>query len=335
MSDTTPDQPPVDPAAQPPHEVGHVRWFNPAKRTALIERADGSTIFVPSFGLADDQADLLAGQPVTFSARENARGPYASGVQPTGDAPPSGVDTAAVGTQIAAALAETTAFAIAQIRRIVATLGPAGAQEAVAEAQRIEAAGGMLIPDGSRRRTLGGVFFTVARAQLTPAQQLVVFPLRPQWQKAKRQRPSSDTPAPAPPPPPPPITWADRLPLLAMLRATSGKATSVKVTLIGRPEQVDAQPQCTLLTMTHSGPLPSLPKGIPVPAVFPPTTYAVYIGKKQWAAVAAALANPDDLLIVEGAQLYDAEAQLITVFATKTTTKLLQQGQRGPKPSEA
>ena len=332
MSDEVPAQPPAGDAA--PREVGHVRWFNPAKRTALIERADGSTIFVPSFGLADNQADLSVSQPVTFSARVNKRGPYASGVQPTGDAPQSGVDIAAVGSQIAATLTETTAFAISQIRRIVATLGPEGAQAAVAEAQRIEASGGMLLPDGSRRRTLGGVFFVVVRAQLTPEQQRVVFPPKPYQRKSKPPRPVSDTPPPLPPAPAPPVTWADRLPLLAMLRSTSGKATSVKVTIIGRPDQVDAQPQFTLLTLTHSGPLPSLPKGVPVPAVFPPTTYAVYIGKKQWGAVAAALANPEDMLIVEGAQLYDAEAQLITVFATKTTTKLLQQGQRGPKPPE-
>jgi cold shock CspA family protein len=334
MSDTAPNPPPTDPSAPPPHEAGYVRWFNPAKRTALIERADGSTIFVPSFGLANPHGELFAGQLVTFSVRENARGRYASAVRPTDDAARSGGDTTAVVAQIAAALNETTAFAISQIRRIVATLGPEGTQALVAEAQRIEAAGGMLLPDGSRRRTLGGVFFVVARAQLTPEQQRVVFPLRPQRQKAKPQRPHSDTPAPAPPPAPA-ITWADRLPLLAALQATSGKATSVKVTLIGRPDQVDAQPQFTLLTMTHSGPLPSLPKGIPVPAVFPPTTYAVYIGKKQWAAVAEALTNPEDVLIVEGAQLYDAEAQLVTVFATKTTTKLLQQGNRQPKPPES
>ena len=197
MSDEALAQPPAGDAVT--REGGHVRWFNPAKRTALIERADGSTIFVPSFGLADDQVDLSEGQPVTFSARENARGPYASGVQPTGDAPQSGVDTAAVVVQIAAALAETTAFAISQIRRIVATLGPEGAQAAVAEAQRIEAAGGMLLPDGSRRRTLGGVFFVVVRAQLTPTQQRVVFPPKPYQKKTKPPRPVSDTPSPSTP----------------------------------------------------------------------------------------------------------------------------------------
>ena len=246
MSAPAPDQPPADPSAQPPHEVGHVRWFNPAKRTALIERADGSTIFVPAFGMADAHGDLLAGQSVTFSVRENARGRYASAVRPTGDAAQSDVNTAAVVAEIAAALAETTTFAIRKIRRIVATLGPEGAQALVAEAQRIEAAGGMLLPDGSRRRTLGGVFFVVVRAQFTPEQQRVVFPLRPQWQKAKAQRPRSDAPTPVLPPPAPPLTWADRLPLLVALQSTSGKATSVKVTLLGRPDQVDAQPQFTL-----------------------------------------------------------------------------------------
>ncbi|MBC8162964.1 MAG: hypothetical protein H7Z42_17285 [Roseiflexaceae bacterium] len=66
----------------------------------------------------------------------------------------------------------------------------------------------MLVPDGSRRRTRGGIFFTVVRAQLTPAQQRVVFPPKPYQKKSKPSRPVSDIPPPALPPPAPPITWA-------------------------------------------------------------------------------------------------------------------------------
>jgi len=102
----------------------------------------------------------------------------------------------------------------------------------------------------------------------------------------------------------------------------------VKVTLIGKPGKVIEKPDCTLLIMKESGPLPALPKGIPVPAQVPETSYVVYIGAKQWRGVAAALKNPDDVLIVEGTQIYDAEYSAIAVFATNTTTKALQQAKR-------
>ena len=131
---------------------------------------------------------------------------------------------------------------------------------------------------------------------------------------------------------PPSIRWAHREARIASLQPTSGKATSVKVTLIGRPARVSEQAQFTLLTLTYTGPLSSLPKGIPVPVKVPPTTYSVYIGKKQWKQVAEALKNPEDVLIVEGVQILDATTKTIAVFATKTTTKLLQQANRPPKP---
>lgn len=105
--------------------------------------------------------------------------------------------------------------------------------------------------------------------------------------------------------------------------------TTVKVTVIGRPAKVVERQDFTLLMMKHSGALPSLPKGIPVPPKVPETSYVIYIGAKQWRGVASALsANPDDVLIVEGAQVYDAEYAAITVFATNTTTRALQQAKR-------
>jgi hypothetical protein len=91
----------------------------------------------------------------------------------------------------------------------------------------------------------------------------------------------------------------------------------------------------TLLKMQHTGPLPSLPKGIPVPAAVPTTTYIVYIAAKQWRGVAESLKTPEDTLIVEGVQFYDAEHQAIAVFATNTTTKLLQQAKRAAQPQRS
>ncbi len=124
--------------------------------------------------------------------------------------------------------------------------------------------------------------------------------------------------------------WEERGALIAEARSEPGKVTSVKVTVIGRPRKTVERQGFTLLLMTHSGPLPALPKGIPTPAKVPETTYVIYIGAKQWRGVAEALKDPDDALIVEGTQVYDAEYGAIAVFATRTTTKRLQQAARQP-----
>ena len=73
-------------------------------------------------------------------------------------------------------------------------------------------------------------------------------------------------------------------------------------------------------------------EGIPLPAPVPPTTYSVFIGKKQWKQVVESLKQPKDGLIVEGAQMLNAAGKTIVVFATKTTTRLLQQANRVAKP---
>ncbi len=68
---------------------------------------------------------------------------------------------------IADQLSETHAGARATIWRTVRTLGPERAQAFVAQALEAEANGGMLLPDGSRTRTLGSIFFYLVRTQVT------------------------------------------------------------------------------------------------------------------------------------------------------------------------
>ena len=68
---------------------------------------------------------------------------------------------------IAAQLGETLGGPIGQIRRVVQTLGAERARALLAEALAVEERGGMVLPDGSRRRTPGGVVFHLVRQQTT------------------------------------------------------------------------------------------------------------------------------------------------------------------------
>jgi hypothetical protein len=238
---------------------------------------------------------------------------------PTNDPSDRGQEIA---SQIALALGEMDAAPLAQLRQIVRLCGAEQALAWLRDAQAIEAAGGTLTEDGMRRRTFGGIYFKIVRDALLASgrkdQVAQIF-----WRN--RKQPNTDA---HPVPSAPSATWADRGVLIAEIGNQPGKAHTVKVTLIGKPGKVVARDDFTLLVMTHSGPLPALPKGIPVPAKVPETRYIVYVGGKQWRGVAEAIKNPEDVLIVEGTQFFDAEHTAIAIFATSVTTKALQQAKR-------
>ncbi len=108
----------------------------------------------------------------------------------------------------------------------------------------------------------------------------------------------------------------------------------MKITLIGRPGRIVPKQGYVITGMTAAK-VPALPKGMPEPPSTP-TLYTVYIANKQWAKVAPALGNPEDVLIVEGTPVYDPKLEGIAVYVTNATTKQLQQAQRaaqaGSKP---
>jgi hypothetical protein len=93
--------------------------------------------------------------------------------------------------QIMEALGETAGQAEAQLRRVVRALGPEQALAVLAQAEEVEANGGMLLPDGSRKRTKGGVYFRLVKDQLTPEQRLKVFP---PWHRRKPRPPQASDP---------------------------------------------------------------------------------------------------------------------------------------------
>jgi hypothetical protein len=225
---------------------------------------------------------------------------------------------------IAQQLGETQPHPMFQIRRIVQRLGPETALAFLRETLEIEAAGGMPVPDGSRRRTPGGVFFHLVRSRVSPEDRAYIFPYPHQKQKAKKKTQAK--------PPPPrgelvePLTWDNRLTFIRKILEEKGAASTVKLTLIGRPGRLVKTSEC-MVTIMQSGKIPPLPKGLPKPPDTP-TTYVLYIAHKQWLKVEEAIKNPEDALIVEGFPVYDPELKGVAVFATNVTTKILQRAKR-------
>ncbi|HEV8247720.1 MAG TPA: phosphorylated adapter RNA export RNA-binding domain-containing protein [Polyangiaceae bacterium] len=81
---------------------------------------------------------------------------------------------------IAKALGEVEEQPTTQITGVVRVLGEQTSLGLLEETQRIEQSGGMLLPDGSRRRTPGGVFFFLARQKLSHDDKVAIFrPVKP------------------------------------------------------------------------------------------------------------------------------------------------------------
>lgn len=88
--------------------------------------------------------------------------------------------------RIATALGETEQEPITLIGRVVRDVSLDFANEVLRATDEVEAQGGMLVKDGSRRRTKGGVFFQLARARMNRWQQFCVF-ARPTKVEMKRR----------------------------------------------------------------------------------------------------------------------------------------------------
>ncbi len=99
--------------------------------------------------------------------------------------------------EIAAQLGETEPSPRKALKRAVRILGPAQVQALLDRTLDIERSGGLLLSDGSRRRTPGGVFFYLVRTTVAPKEAYKI--LRPQPAPAPAQ-PQEETQEPAPVP---------------------------------------------------------------------------------------------------------------------------------------
>jgi hypothetical protein len=225
--------------------------------------------------------------------------------------PPDDVKT--IAADIAQQLDETNPKAIGQIERIIEHLGAEAARAWLREALEVEAQGGMMLPDGSRRRTPGGVFFCIAKGRMPHEVRGLIWPrLRP---RRKSRKPKVK-----------PLPWATCLELAPEAMQEPGEATTVKITLVGRPGRMVERENVVLTSMQNTK-APTLPKGLPQPPD-EPTTYVVYIARKQWQRVAEAIQDPKDKLILEGYPVFEKRLGAMAVFTTFVTTKNLQATKR-------
>jgi hypothetical protein len=222
---------------------------------------------------------------------------------------------------IAEQLGEHEAEPLRQLYTIVKHLGTEQALAFLRETVAIEEAGGMLLADGSRRRTPGGVFFYLVRTKGPKEVRALFF-------KSKARSAGQQTATAAAPilSTPTSFSWAHRIAVLEEIGTEKGIASTVKITVIGRPGNVMDRGSC-IVTSMRAKTVPSLPKGLPTPPSTP-TNYVVYIASRQWRKVAEAIRDPEDVLIIEGFPQLDPETSSIAVFATNTTTKKLQMAQR-------
>jgi hypothetical protein len=230
--------------------------------------------------------------------------------------------------QIADQLGETEATPRAQIRRMLQTIGPERTQAFVQQALETEANGGILLPDGSRKRTRGGVFFRLVRDQVSDAERRAIWPYPIRQQRKQREK-ASAMPLP---PQLAPFQWEQADEIIIAVTSHPGEATTVKVTIVGRPGEI-VERQGVIILVMRSAAAPSLPKGLPPPPA-QPTNYLVFVSQKQWKRVAEALQNSEDKLIVEGYPVHHPRFAGITVYATQVTTKLLQAAKRQQAPAQ-
>src|SRR5258708_11657509 len=246
----------------------------------------------------------------------------------------------ALADQIAQMLGEFDPSPLQQIRLIVEHFGPDFAQALLAEVEEVEANGGMTTSNGKRRRTPGGVYLYLARHRAATRDQRQIFKIKVPGRMRRLQAEAAAEGSSEPG-----FTWADRLTVMGDLLEERGEATNAKLTVIGRPGKIERRQDLIITTMSHTPKLPaSLPKGVPQPPK-EATVYTVFIAAKQWNKIADAIANPDDVLIVEGLCAFDPDVQGIALFAQSVTTRSVQrakgeaqkaeQSQAAPAPTKA
>ncbi len=221
--------------------------------------------------------------------------------------------------RIATALDESAPKPRRQISHIIERAGIEFVDNLLKETEAIQEDGGMMVESGDRKRTKGGVFFYLARKHLPDEIRDDIFH---NWRAMRRRQAEHEAQFEK-------FEWENRLSIFeALLENDRGEASEVKITLTGRPGEIERRQNLVVTTMDYevSDKL-TLPTGVPD---FPESkiTYVIFISSKQWEGVEKALKKPHDQMVVEGMCAYDTEANQYSIYATYVTTKRLQRKER-------
>lgn len=226
------------------------------------------------------------------------------------DIPQEEVD--ALVTELAGLLSETKRAPIKQIKKIIQYCGTDFARQVYKDTLAVEANGGMRLVKEERRRTIGGVFFFLAREKLTEEQRQVIFPPFKNYQKANNRSPLGI----------PLLNWKERIAIIETLKTDQGEMKSMKVTLSGRPGSIEKRGDVVVTTMTDIPQPQNIPRIIPRPPNSP-TLYTVYIWTKQWEKIEESMADPADIMLLDGVCAFDPETNSLAIFAANVYSELL------------
>lgn len=217
-------------------------------------------------------------------------------------------------------LGETDKKPVQQIKNIVKLCGVDFANNILKETLEVEANGGMTITNGDRRRTIGGVFFHLAREQMEEEYRQQIFF---SWRNKRQRRKEREAQFPV-------FDYDnERAEVIKNLLEDVGKVNDVNITLTGQPAATERRRDLIILTMQDQidGEF-VFPSGVPQPD-YTPISYTVYISAKQWERVESSVENDaDDDLIIEGKTAFDSETGSMAVYATYVTTEKIKRKQK-------
>ncbi len=211
--------------------------------------------------------------------------------------------------EIAARLGETEDIPLWQLTKIVQRNGAHYAYFMVESAEEIHREGLMMVADGSRLRTLGGVFFNIVRAGVSSRLRNEIFPAQSVKEKLiKYDRFLKTLPV---------FNWEKRITdLTPLFNQPAGEVKNVHIVLRGNPKHIEMRQELVVFRMTFD---PNqldfpLPRGLP-PVPTEPTPYIVYVTMRQWKKnIAKSVANGQAIL-VDGTGVLDPVLQAIVVYA--------------------
>jgi hypothetical protein len=140
--------------------------------------------------------------------------------------------------EIAAQFGETEDEPKRLIKRALRTLGEERVRAFVAPALEVEAAGGLLLPDGSRRRTPGGVLFYLMRIGIDKKTSRKIFWSHTTGQGQGPQGSAQDVDTDATATGVMSFDWTTFGAAATEAMSGIGEATTVKLTVIGKPGTV-------------------------------------------------------------------------------------------------